>query len=186
MGGSDIAVDYYRKTQNSTDSRWEQWEKFIGGDLAYFTITSLENSPGIIYETWKDGDEFRITINKNTNARYYIKPEKYKFMNLKENCQEDSYYGCVAKQLDANEFKNCSKKCIPRIFSDLGINLSKPFCYQNDTEAEHCALDIGNNIVKQKISSNCMKSCSNLRYFGDISGIIPFTSPGKNNWYFFT
>ena len=187
MGGSDIAVDYYRKTQNSTDSRWEQWEKFIGGDLAYFTITSLENSPGIIYETWKDGDEFRITINKNTNARYYIQPEKYKFLNLKKKCQQESYYGCIAKQLDTNEFKNCSRKCIPRIFSNIGINFSNPFCYQNDTEAEHCSLNIGQNIVKQKIASNCKKSCSNVRYFGDISGINPFSLPGKKyNWYFFS
>ena len=196
MGGSEIMVVYHRKNQNDSElwnKVWKQpWKKELlnqlsAGDLAYFTITSCENSPGIIYETWKDGDEFRITINKNTNARYYIQPEKYKFLNLKKKCQQESYYGCIAKQLDTNESNNCSKKCIPRIFSNLGINFSNPFCYQNDTDSEHCSLNIGKNIVKQKIASNCKKSCSNVRYFGDISGINPVSPPNKKyNWYFFS
>ena len=47
--------------------------------------------------------------------------------------------------------------------------------------------DIGKNIVKQKIASNCKKSCSNVRYFGDVSGINPVSPPGKKyNWYFFS
>jgi len=110
MGGSDIAVDYYRKTQNSTDSRWKQWEEFIGGDLAFFAITSLENSPGIIYETWKDGKALMAIMNKNTVTQYHIQPEKYEFLKRAKNCQEVSYYGCIAQQLEKIGFKNCSKK----------------------------------------------------------------------------
>ena len=194
MGGSDLIVSYDHKNQN--DSKvWKNPQKqhlmsqLLAGDMAYFTITSKVNSPGIIYETWKDGNPFMITINKNTAARYYIQPEKYRFLSHDKKCQQESYYGCIAKQLDINEFKDCSKKCMPRIFSNLGINYSIPFCHLNDTEAEQCALDIGKNIVEQKISSNCKKSCSNLRYFGDMSGINPVSPPSKNKkikWYFFT
>ena len=163
--------------------------QLLAGDTAYFTITSNENSPGVIYETWKDGNAFMITLNKNTAASYHIKPEKYKFFSDGKKCQQNSYYGCIAKQIDINEFKNCSKKCMPRIFSNLGINYSIPFCHLDDTKAEQCALDIGKNIVEQKTPSNCKKSCSNLGYFGDISGINPVSPPSNNKkikWYFFT
>ena len=192
MGGSDILVSYHRKNQNDSKLWKDPWKKKLmtqlaAGDLAYFTMTSLENSPGIIYETWKDGKGFMITVNKNTAARYYIQPEKYKFLSHAKKCQQDSYYGCIAKKLDINEFKNCSKKCMPRIFSNLGINYSAPFCYVNDTKAEQCALNIGKNIMEQRIPSNCKKSCSNLRYFGDISGMNPISPLVKKiNWYFFS
>ena len=103
MGGSDIIVTHNRKIQNNSKS--EQLEEQLlkqmnGGDLAYFTITSLENSPGIIYETWKDGNALRVTLNKNIGVQYYIQPEQYKFLRQAKNCQEESYYGCIAKQLD--------------------------------------------------------------------------------------
>ena len=154
-------VTYYRK--NQSDSKlWNQvwkhpWKKELlnqlsAGDLAYFTITSLENSPGIIYETWKDGKALIATINKNTATRYYIQPEKYKFLKNDEKCQEESYYGCIAYQLDTNAFNNCPKKCMPRIFSNLGINYSTPFCHPNDTEAEQCAIKIGRKMIEQNIT----------------------------------
>ena len=75
---------------------------------------------------------------------------------------------------------------MPTIFSKLGINFSTPFCNLSETEAELCMLEIGSSIVKQKISSNCKKSCSNVRYFGDVSGINPISPPTKKNWYFFS
>ena len=78
--GSAIVVEYYRKTQNSEDSKMKHWEQLSAGDLAFFTMTSVENSPGIIYETWKDGKALRATINKNSATRYFIQPEKYKFL----------------------------------------------------------------------------------------------------------
>ena len=178
MGGSDIIVGHHRKTQNNSKS--EQLEEIIkqlnGGDLAYFTITSLENSPGIIYETWKDGKALMATINKNTGAQFYVQPEQYKFLRQDKTCQEESYYGCIAQQLEKIGFKNCSKKCMPRIFSNIGVNYSTPYCNHNDTEAEQCALDIGKNIVvEQKIPSNCKKSCHALEYFGEKATNIQFS-----------
>ena len=78
---------------------------------------------------------------------------------------------------------------MPRVFSNLGINYSIPFCYSNDTEAEHCALNIGKNIVEQEIPSNCKKSCLNLRYYGGISAINPISAASQGykgyNWYVF-
>ena len=194
MGGSTLMVSYNRKNQNDSKLHkpWkrELMNQLSAGDFVHFAITSLENSPGILYGNWKDGKPLIISMNKNSVTTYHIQPEKYKFLTNSKKCQQVAYYGCIAKQLDKNEFNNCSKKCMPRVFSNLGINYSIPFCYSNDTEAEHCALNIGKNIVEQEIPSNCKKSCLNLRYYGGISAINPISaaSQGKYkgyNWYIF-
>ena len=187
MAGS-VVVEYYRKTQNLNDSKRKQWEQLGAGDLAFFKITSVQNSPGIIYEAWKDGKALVATINKNTAVQYHIQPEQYKYLKHAENCQEESYYGCIAQQLEKIGFKNCSKKCMPRIFSNIGVNYRTPFCHVNDTEAEQCVLNIGWDIVvEQRIPSNCKKSCSFLQYIGEIDGITPFSSFNKTeNSYIFS
>ena len=75
MGGSDMIIRYNR--QKSDDYHYlHNFEEILAGDLAFITITSLQNSPGIIYETWKDGKAFMVTLNKNKVARYYIQPEQ--------------------------------------------------------------------------------------------------------------
>ena len=83
-----------------------------------------------------------------------------------DDCQEESYYECIASQLDIMEFNKCPKKCIPNAFSNLGRNYSTPFC-SNDTENEYCAMKIVRKINRQKIASDCKSSCSNLEYFGE-------------------
>ena len=79
---------------------------------------------------------------------------------------EESYYECIASQLDVMEFNKCPKKCIPNAFSNLGRNYSTPFC-SNDTENEYCAMKIVRRINQQEIASDCKSSCSNLEYFGE-------------------
>ena len=66
----------------------------------------------------------------------------------------------------------CSKKCMPNIFSNIGMNYSTPFC-QNDSENEKCAMQIGKKIIHQNIGqSSCKKSCSNLVYNGEIASSV--------------
>ena len=185
MGGSDIIIKYHRQKPDDKNY-FHNFDEFLAGDLAFITITSLQNSPGTIYETWKDGKALMVTLNKNKIARYYIQPEQYEFLRHDEKCQEESFYGCIAIQLQMNGLNHCSKKCMPRIFSNLGINYSIPFCHSNDTESEQCALDIGWDMVDGAIPSNCKKSCSNLRYFGEIAGVIPYTKKKVSNWYGFS
>ena len=185
MGGSEMIIKYHRQKPDN-HSYVHNFEELLAGDLAFITITSLQNSPGIVYETWKDGKALMVTLTKNSMARYYIQPEQYEFLGYAEKCQEESFYGCIALQLQMNGLNNCSKKCMPRIFSNLGINYSIPFCHSNDTESEQCALDIGWGMVDHVIPTNCKKSCSNLRYFGEIAGIIPYTKKKVNNWYGFS
>ena len=68
MGGSDIIIKYHRQKPDDKNY-FHNFDEFLAGDLAFITITSLQNSPGTIYETWKDGKAFMVTLNNNTIVR---------------------------------------------------------------------------------------------------------------------
>ena len=97
-----------------------------------------------------------------------------------DNCQDESYYECIASQLDKMELDECSNKCIPNTFSILGGNYSRPFCQKND----YCVLEIVQKILTREIASNCKTSCSTLEYLGDVElSAIPVSSSDKGgNW----
>ena len=153
-------------------------EKSDFSDLIYFYLTSLNNSPGFILKKWKDGKPILIALNKNNFATYNIQPERYEYLKQTGKCQQESYYQCIGLILDQVEVKECTKKCMPNIFSNLGINFSTPFC-QNDTKNEDCALKIGDKIMKHKIESKCQKSCSTLGYNGEV--VMKMINPSRLN-----
>ena len=151
--------------------------------LVVFYLTSQKNSPGIFIDgTWKDGEPLQIEMNKNTYLRYNLRPRKTKYLEQMGNCQKESYYECIASKLDVIEFNECSKKCIPNVFSNIGgKNYSTAFC-QNDTVSQQC---IFNHMLKQKVGSKCKKSCSNLEYFGTFLINLPYYQSGQENWNVF-
>ena len=136
-------------------------------DVIYFYLTSPKNSPGFIYTKWKDGKPLVTAMKKNSWLQYSIHPQITKYLKESDKCQKESYYECVASQLDANIFNECSEKCIPNAFSNLNKTYRKPFC-QNDIENEHCALRIISNMQEQENGSECKKSCFNLKYHGQV------------------
>ena len=150
-------------------------------DLGYFTITSPKNSPGTTFWKWKDGKPLYLKMNKNTYIDYNIHPQITKYLKDTDECQDEPYYQCIASQLDLMKFNECSNKCIPNAFSNLGNNYSTPFC-QDDTDNEHCALKIVLKINEEEIASDCKKACSNLEYFGKVVLNMPFHSDQGKNW----
>ena len=104
-----------------------------------------------------------------------------KYLKETDKCQPESYYECLATQLDTVvECNECSDKCIPNAFSNLGKVYKSPFC-QNDTENEKCALRIINQMQEQEIGTECQKACSSLEYFGEVTIIRPCSS-GYQSW----
>ena len=133
-------------------------------DAIIFFVTSQENSPGFFDKTWKDGKALKIAMNKNTFVKYTIQPQKTQYLEEIGKCQKDSYYKCIASQVDTIEFKECSaKKCMPNVFANIGKDFHTSFC-QNDTTTQQC---IFSQISNKKVGANCKKSCSNLEYFGE-------------------
>ena len=103
-----------------------------------------------------------------------IKPESYNFLPQTSKCHQESYYDCLALELDKFDFNQtkCTKKCIPKVLSYKGgRNYSTPFC-QTGTD-EKCAKQLfkkrqsdvtfENNFTKI-IDSKCKQSCTILQY----------------------
>ena len=148
-------------------------------DVIYFYVTSKENSPGFIDATWKDGEPLQIGMKKNTHVSHNMRPQKVKYLEKTSNCQKESYYECIASQLDIIELNECSKKCIPNVFANMGKNYNTAFCL-NDTASQQC---IFKHMLKQVVKSKCKKSCSNLEYFGEVVFSLPFQSEEDyTNW----
>ena len=145
-------------------------------DWVQFHLTSREKSPGFI-DGWRDGLSMLIPISKNTKMIYNIQPRMTKYLEPLGKCQKEAYYECIASLIDTTEFKDCSNKCIPNVFSNMGKNYSTAFC-QNDTSNQQCMFA---NMFEQEIVSNCKKSCSNLEYFGEIFINKPDQSD-KEDW----
>ena len=86
-----------------------------------------------------------------------------KFLERIGECQKEVYYECIASKFDTTDFKKCSNKCMPNVFSNMGKNYNTAYCH-NDTSNQQCMFD---TMFKQEIASNCKKSCTNLEYFGE-------------------
>ena len=168
----EIQMEYY--IENKTIPKW--WY-----DQVSFLITSQKNSPGSSLWKWKDGKQMQIAMNKNNFIQYSIQPQIIKYLQENDKCQEEPYYECITSQLDAMKFIECSKKCIPNVFSNLGKNYSTPFC-QNDMDNEKCAFEIIEQIQEQEIMSDCKKACSILEYTGKFVLNMPIYSDKGKNW----
>ena len=62
------ASDYIKFKMKTNLTKTSHWYS----DVVYFYLTSLKNSPGFTYETFKDGKPMEIVLNKNTYASYHI------------------------------------------------------------------------------------------------------------------
>lgn len=150
---------------NIFDIRW------LYHDIKYIDLTSLENSIGRIFYKWNDGSHLSYTIQKDSIRVILIKPEKYVYMS--HTCHEDSYYECIASELDKMDFNqtSCTKKCIPEFFC-RGKNYSTPFC-QNEDE-NYCAYMIALEMIENNENDftknaglRCNHSCKILQYSGE-------------------
>ena len=174
LAGATIKV--YHHLRNDDESK--SWEN----DQILFTITSIKNSPGV-RRIWKDGKPLYFILRKNTNTRIEIEAEQYKFLEQKGECQQESFNECFVSELESsNDFKACSNKCIPKVFSNMGQNFSNPFCQDKGFSRDGCARHIVKKLIKQ---SACKKSCSRLQYLGQISENHPDTpnASDKSNYY---
>ena len=138
-------------------------------------LTSLENSVGSPYHIFKDGDYFEYVLEKNTIQKFIIKPERYNFLPQTSKCRQESYYDCLALELEKFDFNqtSCTTKCIPKMFS-YGKNYDIPFC-QNYMD-DKCARRIFHaymyhkteNSFTKKVDLKCKHSCTILQYSGSV------------------
>ena len=115
-------------------------------------VTSLENSYGVTYDTWNDGEELaKKSISKVGGIKLRFKKRKY----LKDGirCSEQSFYQCFAERIEQADFGNCPRKC-----THISLDGSElPYC--NTLDEADCAgkaiAKTWNNIT----SEECRKPC---------------------------
>ena len=174
----------HRKKAGSITKRGEHKKKNdYDSDLVEFYLTSLDNSPGFYEYYWRDGKQFQIVISKNTLIKYAIQTQITNYLEKPGKCQKQSFYKCIAFQVDAIEFNKCSNKCIPEIFSNMGKNYTTPFCQNDSHNQRQCVLK---HISKEEVGSDCKESCSITEYLGQPYLNIPIESD-KEDWdlYYF-
>ena len=155
IGGAKIKVYHHLRKSKS-------WQN----DQILFTLTSIKNSPGV-RRIWKDGKPLHFIVSKNTYTRIELEAEEYRFLEQKGECQQESFYECFGSELESSDdFKRCSKKCIPKVFSNMGKNYSTPFC--QGFSGEGCVKKIVKGLIRST-DQRCKKSCSRLQYLGQIA-----------------
>ena len=140
-------------------------------DRVTIFVTSLENSLGSLFHVFKDGNYLFYILEKNSWRKFLIKPESYYFLQQTSNCHDESYYDCIASELDRFDFNqtSCPKKCIPGMFS-YGKNYSTPFCQTK--KEDDCARNLFEIFFHEAVKTNfskkvemkCHHSCRILQY----------------------
>ena len=160
-------------------TKLERKPNLFYSDTVSFYLTSLNNSLGFYKFSWTDGKPFQISMGKNTQIKCNIQTQMTEHLKQTNKCQKESYYKCIASQIDVTEFNECSNKCIPEIFKNMGTNYTTPFC-QNDTNNQRCIL------ANKEVGMNCEKSCSIKEYIGETYLNSPRSSDVKDrDLYYF-
>ena len=76
-----------------------------------------------------------------------------------KDCSESSFFKCWAENVAETKEFNCSKKCIPHVFSSVMENIDHniPECFDNSEE--YCMLGVEGFKIRQTLKSNCLKQC---------------------------
>ena len=88
--------------------------------IPFLYLTSLENSWGYIFYKWKDGQQLKYLLDKNTKTYINIRPKKHHFLKQTSKCHQESYYECIGSELNkliSQGASNCTNKCMPIVFS---------------------------------------------------------------------
>ena len=132
-------------------------------------LTSEDNSDGIIFYSWNDGQEKKLRLHKewiNHHVWMTLFPEKFNHLKITSNCSDmPSYQQFGLKLKDVMNHLNCTKKCLPRSllsvipFTDQDMI---PICMTK--QQEKCVFVATDQFLK---FSEYQKPCSVYQYSGD-------------------
>ena len=132
-------------------------------------LTSEENSDGIMFYSWNDGQEKKLRLHKewsNNHVWMTLFPEKFNHLKITSNCSDmPSYQQFGLKLKDVMNHLNCTKKCLPRsLLSVIPITDQDmiPICMTK--QQEKCAFVATDQFLK---FSEYQKPCSVYQYSGD-------------------
>ena len=91
-----------------------------------------------------------VTINYKEEITEFIK-----------DCSESPFFKCWAEKIAETKEFNCTKRCIPVVFSSIMENIDHdiPECF--DDSEEYCMLGVEGFKKFQRLKSSCRKQCQN-------------------------
>ena len=134
-------------------------------------ITSEDNSDGILFYVWNDGQEKKARFQKNWIDHHVwmtLFPEKINSLKSSSNCTDKTTYQQLGSKLQNLIYLNCTKKCLPKSLrsvippSDDGAIPIIPKC--KTKEEEKCAFSAARDMLK---FSEIQKTCSISQYSGE-------------------
>ena len=80
-------------------------------------MTSENNSPGLLFFTWRDGKVMRKKLKKKwmkNNVWFPLYPEQIDHFQFNANCEEKSYFERFGSKLNEMiNFQKCAQQCLP-------------------------------------------------------------------------
>ena len=95
-------------------------------------FTSYENSYGVVFAEWLDGDVLSFDIELNTNVELVLSEEKLIRHKIKSNCMDRPFYKRLGSEIISNNFESCPSKCLPPIALEFTEPFNIPIC-DNDS-----------------------------------------------------
>ena len=86
-------------------------------------FTSYENSFGVVFAEWVDGDVLSFDIEGNTKVELSLSEEKMIRHKIKSNCMDHPFYKRLGSEIISNNFESCLRKCL----TPIALEFTKPF-----------------------------------------------------------
>ena len=95
-------------------------------------FTSYENSYGVVFAEWLDGDVLSFDIEVNTKVELVLSEEKVIRHKIKSNCIDRPFYKSLGAEIISNNFESCPRRCLPPIALEFTEPFNIPIC-DNDS-----------------------------------------------------
>ena len=136
-----------------------------------FYFTSEQNSYGITFSDWRNGEVLKVDIKGRNFKTVDITAMKHVFLKSESKCSDESFYECFGSKVILANFSTCSEPCIPNSFPNKFIH---PDCHEckewHKCEEFQCSHDVVYKIFNN-LSTNpaaCPRSCTTLQYSGKV------------------
>ena len=132
-------------------------------------LTSEDNSDGIIFYSWNDGQEKKLRLHKEWISNHVwmtLFPEKFSHLKITSNCSDlPSYQQFGLKLKEVIDHLNCTKKCLPRsLLSVIPLTDQNAIPICKTKQQEKCVFSAADHFLK---FSELQKPCSIYQYSGD-------------------
>ena len=136
-----------------------------------FYFASEQNTYGITYSDWRDGEVLRVDIKGRNFKTVDITAMKHVFLKSGSKCNDESFYECFGSKVTMANFSACSKPCIPATFPNNFIHPDCQVCKEwHKCEEFQCSSSIVNKIFNNlnRNPEACPRSCATLQYSGKV------------------